>query len=231
MMRPLWYEFEEDAPTFAQEDVFLLGGALLVAPVVSPAQTSVTVRLPGGAEQRWYNAQTLALVGVGGSTLALPAPAEHIPVLYRGGAVVPRRERLRRAASQMRYDPFTILVAPDNDGGAAGEVYLDDGETHAYEDGHFAWRSLSYAKGALACAEHAGRPRGRAGAPTGGEALVERVVLLGVPKAPARVTVALAGGAAPRELGFTHDPVGQVLVVRKPGVPIGADWLLSVATL
>ncbi|KAJ1632126.1 hypothetical protein T492DRAFT_868901, partial [Pavlovales sp. CCMP2436] len=94
----------------------------------------------------------------------------------------------------------------------------------------FGWRALRLSGGRLACTAHAGRP---AGAPDAAAkmralgALVERVVLLGVRSPPVRVTVVLGGGAA-IELGFTHDVAAQVLVVRKPGVPINGDWVLTV---
>lgn len=269
IMRPLWYEFEADGPTFAQEDCFMLGGAILVCPVVTAGQTSADVRLPGGSQQRWcgahtraldqppptlrsqlshphthpslplppcrYDAQTLRHVGDGGSAVQLPAPYERIPVLYRGGSVLPRKERLRRASAQMAADPLTLLVAPDreaSDGSAVafGELYLDDGSSHGYEDGELRWRALALSKGQLSCAAAPGRPRGAPDAPSRVRALgvaVERVVLLAVAKPPKRVSISLEGGA-PVELSFTHDAVARVLVVRKPGVPISADWVLTV---
>lgn len=314
IMRPLWFEFEADAETFGQEDAFLLGGALLVQPVVTAGQTSASLRLPGGPQQKWcaavaaaarprreqrllqcrcvnasvsvppcpclvlpaascsaprplwregpslascaqhalalpaglplspfparsrqhallcrYDAHTLAHAGDGGSTVSLPTPAEQIPVLYRGGSIVPRKERLRRASSRMAHDPYTLLVAPDSAGSASGELYIDDGESHGFEDGEFIWRSLSLSHSRLTCSRSAARPAGIAEAaakvPAIGAA-VERIVVLAVATAPARVTISLAGGV-PRELSFTHDPVGQVLVVRKPDVPVSADWELS----
>jgi alpha 1,3-glucosidase len=230
-MRPLWYEFASDEQTFSDETCFLLGQALLVRIIAEPGITSASLRLPGGREQLWYHGHTLARVGTGGSTITLDAPAERIPVLLRGGAIVPRKERLRRASAQMAYDPYTLLVAPDGAGAAAGELYVDDGVSHGYEDGEFDWRHFKLEQGGrvLTCSAHAGRPAGAADAASKAKTIaagVERLVLLGQSKAPARVTIA-ADGAAPRELTFVHNAASSVLIVRKPDVSIAADWTVT----
>lgn len=43
----------------------------------------------------------------------MDAPLEKIPVYYRGGHIVPRRERVRRSTASMKLDPFTLVVALD----------------------------------------------------------------------------------------------------------------------
>ncbi len=50
-MRPMFLEFPEDARTFAMDAQWMLGEALLVAPVVAEGQSSVHVYLP--AEGEW----------------------------------------------------------------------------------------------------------------------------------------------------------------------------------
>jgi alpha 1,3-glucosidase len=232
VMRPLWYEFPTDGGAFAEERAFMLGSALLVRVVAEAGATEAEVYLPGGKETLWYDAHTLAAVGEGGRAVRLPAPAEHIPVLQRGGTVVARKERLRRASAQMRDDPYTLLVAPDAAGAAAGELYVDDGESHGYEDGDFAWRAFALEREgkALRCAPSGARPAGAADAAARARAVgaaVERVVLLGVAKPPARVTITAAADGVARELTYTHDATARVLVLRKPGVPVSEDWLIE----
>lgn len=62
----------------------------------------------------------------GGSEQVMPAPLSHIPVYQREGTVVARQLRLRRSASQMKYDPFTLYIFEDREGAAAGWVYEDE---------------------------------------------------------------------------------------------------------
>ncbi|MGW5346403.1 glycoside hydrolase family 31 protein [Streptomyces sp. NPDC004050] len=86
-VRPLWWGAPEDRALRDCEDAFLLGDALLVAPVLEPGADRRAVRLPRG---RWYDTATgTAYEGPG--RILLDAPADRIPVLARAGAVVPVR--------------------------------------------------------------------------------------------------------------------------------------------
>ncbi|KRV48710.1 glycosyl hydrolase [Wenjunlia vitaminophila] len=84
-VRPVWWHEPGLAPLRGVGDAFLLGDALLVAPVMEPGVEHRRVRLPSG---RWYDRATgRAYTGPG--VVELPAPLERVPVLVRAGAVVP----------------------------------------------------------------------------------------------------------------------------------------------
>lgn len=84
-VRPLWWGAPKDRALRECEDAFLLGDALLVAPVLEAGVTRRTVRLPRG---RWYDTATgEAYEGPG--QVVVEAPLSRIPVLARAGAVVP----------------------------------------------------------------------------------------------------------------------------------------------
>lgn len=61
-------------------------------------------------------------------------------MFYRGGGIVPRRERPRRSTATMARDPFTLIVALDQDGNAHGDLYVDDGRSLAFKKGHYLHR-------------------------------------------------------------------------------------------
>ncbi len=63
-----------------------------------------------------------------------------IPVFYRGGAIVPRRERPRRSTQTQARDPFTLVVACDPMFKAEGDLYLDDGHSFAFKRGQYVHR-------------------------------------------------------------------------------------------
>ncbi|KAI0706628.1 hypothetical protein C8Q76DRAFT_819052 [Earliella scabrosa] len=69
-----------------------------------------------------------------------------IHVFVRGGSIISTRERPRRSSPLMKYDPFTLRVALNNEGAARGELYLDDGETYAHQEGKFVWREFAAEK-------------------------------------------------------------------------------------
>lgn len=86
-VRPLWWGASEDRALRDCEDAFLLGEALLVAPVLEPGADRRAVQLPRG---RWYDTVTEKVYQGPGQVL-LDAPLSRIPVLARAGAVLPVR--------------------------------------------------------------------------------------------------------------------------------------------
>ncbi|GAA2410901.1 glycoside hydrolase family 31 protein [Streptomyces glaucosporus] len=84
-VRPLWWGAPKDRALRECEDAFLLGDALLVAPVLEPGVARRAVRLPRG---RWYDAVTGEMYE-GPGQVVVEAPLSRIPVLVRAGAVLP----------------------------------------------------------------------------------------------------------------------------------------------
>ncbi|MFF3840390.1 TIM-barrel domain-containing protein [Streptomyces sp. NPDC001930] len=83
-VRPLWWGTPEDRVLRDCEDAFLLGDALLVAPVLTHGADQRAVRLPRG---RWYDTATGQAYEGPGQVL-LDAPLSRVPVLARAGAVL-----------------------------------------------------------------------------------------------------------------------------------------------
>lgn len=81
-MRPLFYDFPQDAACWEVEDAYMFGPDLLVAPVMEASVDNRTIYLPKGAV--WTDACTHT-VYEGGQTVTVPAPIDIIPVLVRDG--------------------------------------------------------------------------------------------------------------------------------------------------
>ncbi|MEU4930385.1 TIM-barrel domain-containing protein [Streptomyces yokosukanensis] len=86
-VRPLWWGSPEERALRDCEDTFLLGDALLVAPVMDPGADRRAVQLPRG---RWYDTVT-GKAYEGPAQVLVDAPLSRIPVFARAGAVVPVR--------------------------------------------------------------------------------------------------------------------------------------------
>uniref|UniRef100_A0A7S0UX36 Glucosidase II subunit alpha n=1 Tax=Polytomella parva TaxID=51329 RepID=A0A7S0UX36_9CHLO len=135
ILEPLWYEFDQEEDLFGSDDQFMVGPAVLTHPVVHSLdeRRTLSLKLPSGAV--WYSAATgLAMPPLPAQDLPyeIQATMETCPVFYRGGFIVPRRERARRSTTSMVQDPYTLVVALDTAGKAVGQVYMDDGETYAF---------------------------------------------------------------------------------------------------
>lgn len=56
-------------------------------------------------------------------------------LLYiKGGSIIARKDITRRSSHSMKYDPFTIVVALDENRVADGYLYIDDGESYDYKE-------------------------------------------------------------------------------------------------
>ncbi len=85
LLRGLMIEFPEDPWAWVSTDCYLLGDAILCAPVLEKGVEARDVRLPAG---EWWDPFTGDRVA-GGRTIELPAGFDRLPVLQRGGTIVP----------------------------------------------------------------------------------------------------------------------------------------------
>ena len=224
VLRPQHLLFPHDEAGFTIDDQYYLGDSgLLVKPAVHEGERSVEVYL--AEPQRYYHYFTRHVYDGAklGHRVRVPAPLTHeLPLLIRGGSIVPVRERNRRAAELQRLDPFTLRIALSNHGPlrAQGMLYLDDGQTFAYRDASafIARRFTLRDEGAgqvltasALTAHQADIPKGTDVAlqkpnPYADEVRhvrVERIVVLGLKAPPQRVAVRDARGERDVEFSWT----------------------------
>jgi alpha-glucosidase len=126
-MRPLAMSFPQDSRTHSLDDQFLLGDALLAAPVGQPGQTSRQVYLPDGP---WYDFWTGECMS---GEVTADAPLERMPLYVRAGSVLPLGPVLQHSG-QWPPEVLHLHVYP---GDGEGWLYEDDGHSHAYRSGEF----------------------------------------------------------------------------------------------
>lgn len=118
LMRPVWWRQPEERVLWDIEDAFLLGDALLVAPVVERGATERRVRLPTG---RWYSFWDDEVVE-GGRESAADTPLERIPVFVRAGSVIPMAPDIHGEGPKLHIYP------PAGEGSGSSAMYCDAGE-------------------------------------------------------------------------------------------------------
>lgn len=111
MLRPLVLEFPHDRAASDIDDQYLLGGALLVAPVFSESlePTVRPVYLPACADGwlDFWTGETLA----GGRYVEYHAPLDRIPLFLRRGRLLPLGPTMRHTDAAL-LDPLTLRCAP-----------------------------------------------------------------------------------------------------------------------
>lgn len=129
-LRALAWEFPDEPALAAADRQFMLGGSLLITPVLEQGAKTVNGVFPGTSSgdiwYDWYN-QT-AITAAPGQNVTIDAPLGHIPVYIRGGSVLPTQEP-GMTTSQCRENPWGLIAAQDAEGNAKGQLYIDDGES------------------------------------------------------------------------------------------------------
>lgn len=230
VMRPMFMEFPHDSNGFAIDDQWMIGDALLVKPITDEGSVTTSIYIPSSSGL-WYDLIDGNVVynnnNNKGENLQVSAPLEKIPVLVRGGKIVPRKMRLRRSATLMYHDPYTFLIAPNNEGFAEGRVYMDDETTESFKsiyssDGrdNFAYRNIEFKNGIVSCTQ-VDPSRLSIHTPKN---TVERIEILDQNTSPSKVVLEIGGGS--HSLEFHHSD-GK-LIIKKPNVLVAADWNIKI---
>ncbi|HVU34170.1 MAG TPA: TIM-barrel domain-containing protein [Opitutaceae bacterium] len=135
ILRPLFYDFADTAgcPLGRIDDEFLVGPALLQAPVVHENRTSRALVLPGPA--RWFSAHDGRWL-TGGRTVTARAAGGATPLYVREGALVPMQAGERTDARNDLADlEVHCFLRPDTRGTHPLRYACDDGESFAYQRG------------------------------------------------------------------------------------------------
>lgn len=124
LMRPMFFENEQDLSLIDNTQSYFWGDAFLVTPIVEPSIKSVEIALPKG---QWLDFWT-GKIYLGEQTINYPVELNTIPVLVRAGAFVPMlandivntREYSGQALELHYYADQSVKSAQ-------GQFYDDDG--------------------------------------------------------------------------------------------------------
>jgi alpha 1,3-glucosidase len=226
ILRPLFIEYPKDPITFANDDTFLLGSDILVHPVTSQGATHVDVYLPGEATNVWYDFTSHHRYHAG-NIITVETPLSYIPIFLRGGSIISIKERLRRSTSQMKDDPFSLIVALDEHQNADGTLYLDDGETFQYQNNQFQLLSFHYT--AINAHSHTITMTKSSESPNKlsiANQKINKISIVGIQKAPKEVSLSNAGHITNVE--FEFDSEAHRLILRNPNNAINESWTFEI---
>jgi alpha-glucosidase len=129
-LRPLVMEFQNDPNCFELDDQFMVGDAILVAPVIDAGATSRRVYLPAGGWLDYWTGEFFE----GGETITVAAPADHLPLYARPGRVIPHYPLIQHTDLARTIDRLILHVFPGN---GESELYEDEGDGMAYQAGYY----------------------------------------------------------------------------------------------
>ncbi|KAI5968021.1 ROT2 [Candida margitis] len=135
VLKPVFYDYQSsgDSQIYDVEDEFFLGNSgILAKPITDEGATGVSFKTPNLEKENFYHF-TNGVISDKIYQDGFKAELSDIPMLLKGGSVVPMKARYRRSTRLMKHDPYTLVVALNKNGGASGELYVDDGESLSSE--------------------------------------------------------------------------------------------------
>lgn len=134
LMRPLFFEDENNVNLIDNKESYLWGDSFLVTPVVDPGINLVKVHAPKGIWFDFWNDKSYS----GGQTLNVPVSLKTIPVLVRAGAFIPMISGINNTENySSKY--LTLHYYTENSVvNSTGQMFEDDGKSNkSIENGEF----------------------------------------------------------------------------------------------
>ena len=129
VMRPLVYEFQQDANVPEESFDFMFGPFILVASVYEKGCEQRKVYLPEGC--RWFDWKTREEYE-GGRTITVDTPIDEIPMFFKSGSIIPMAKHISNLRLE-NIDTLNILIEPSTE--SEFVIYEDDGESNDYLKG------------------------------------------------------------------------------------------------
>lgn len=136
-LRPLLLEFPDDPRFAGLDDQALLGPGLLLAPVLAAGAAGRRIELPTGTWHDFWTGQSWA----GGGAIEYPGRPDRLPLLVRGGTILPLGPARQFIPDDHRFDDLELVCWPPYP--ARLRLYDDDGLSRAYQRGAFATSEVS----------------------------------------------------------------------------------------
>ncbi|GBB86982.1 hypothetical protein RclHR1_13430006 [Rhizophagus clarus] len=246
IIRPMFVVFPDNEEIFAMEDQYFIGNSLLVKPITNQGQTTTEVYFAGN--DLYYDYYTFKKVQ-GSGKVKVDITMNKIPVFLKGGSIIPRRQRFRRSSLAMYSDPFTLLVALNKKGEAAGTLYLDDGKTYEYQKGHYIHRNFNFTSGRFISTSFNKQVQDSENnyIKTNKDLRIERIIVLGVDRSPKNIIgyyndliddkkelkFSLGGiddikGIVSASIGVSVEEISKdIIIIRDPKLLVKRDWTIE----
>ena len=144
LIQPMYYAYPESPQAYQYHNQYSFGDSLMVCPITEPLHNSlrmsgVTAWLP---EETYFDFFT-GIRYSGNCEIKLYRTLETIPVLAKAGAVIPLAQEKEIAGNGVKLPrALDIMVFAGADG--KHQLYEDDGETPAYQNGDYALTDLAF---------------------------------------------------------------------------------------
>lgn len=140
IIRSLALMYPENPDTYWRSSEFFVGDDLYVVPVHHPDESGRFLYTPPG---HWYSLWSNVPAPTSGEEAWVPTAISRIPVMVRGGAVVPRWP-VQQYVGELPEPPVTLDLWWSPEGAVTSRLYEDEGDGMAYKTGDYLLHFFRY---------------------------------------------------------------------------------------
>lgn len=137
VMRPLFLDFKntDEAALDFIDDQFMIGRAVMQAPLVKPGEQRRLVVLPGARQERWFDACSGEFLAAG-RTIQVESSENSTPMYWREGHILPMQTGDRTSQVNDLSDiELHVMLGRGCHQQATLHYYADDGASYGYQRG------------------------------------------------------------------------------------------------
>jgi alpha-glucosidase (family GH31 glycosyl hydrolase) len=220
--RALWANFPNDPTALSIERQFMLGGAVMISPVLDAGVTQVNAYFPAGL---WYNLETRAFAydtTAGGAYKTIDTPLTSTNVHVLGGNILPM-QKAAVTTTIGRTTPFTLLNALNSAGEATGHLFWDNGEqielTNSLQTVYTVQASGS--RGSLTCQVDV------SSYDEANALVIDTIAVLGAPGQLSAPTTVSVNGATVETAAISFDAVKGSITISSLAIKLSDSFTLS----
>ena len=137
IMRPMVMEFPDDPALAGVDDQIMLGPGLMICPITVAGATTRKIVLPEGTWHDFWSENSWQ----GGATIKYIAKPDCLPILVKGGTILPMGPVLTNISANHVFDRLEFHLWPPFP--SEGIFFDDDGRTTAYQKGFFSTTKIT----------------------------------------------------------------------------------------
>ncbi|EGW31924.1 uncharacterized protein SPAPADRAFT_55511 [Spathaspora passalidarum NRRL Y-27907] len=217
VMKPMFYDALDDTNTYKIDDQFMVGDSgILAKPITEKGGNVSSIYIPQGQiYYDFFNGEISSQVFTSGY-VERPVELTDIPMLLKGGSIIPLKTRYRRSSKLMKNDPYTLVIALDENGQAKGDLYIDDGESFSYQNGEKSYIGFQAVSEGISASVSVSEEFSRQIE----SVTVEKIVIVGVKGEISAVIIEQEG----KKWNGKVSEKDSVTTIKNPKVKINSDW-------
>jgi alpha-glucosidase (family GH31 glycosyl hydrolase) len=129
ILRPLLLEYQQDERLRSIDDQLMIGDSLMICPIVTQGSTARKIILPEGVWHDFWSEKSWQ----GPDVIDYPAPIDCLPMLVRGGSMIPMGPVIQHIPATHIFDELDLHCWPPYP--CEGILIDDDGISEAYLQG------------------------------------------------------------------------------------------------